>query len=431
MAKQKKKPSPKSLQKLAEAHHKNAFYKMLSRICQHVASENIFSHFSSEELELIYLNRFEAPEFRAAPGHSIPGKMLDATKYKLLVYLKRTELSLIPDGFKISLFDYLTVGRTFISYLKVISDHQFPKSFVARQKLHLLIDSEQTVMSEASQLLQGILNYASCWDSDFRHRMYSVEYQSACRGNSFRIRNQFLLYSHKLDQAEFTIDGRKRPAFLLCWKVGEYGYKPLHVKASQLKLPPVTDDPVLDVFIQSHALLRLSERLDCFSTGFLQLNLLTSVQNFNCVVNHKNRILIEYRIFDTKAGYLSASVIDGALLIRTFLFVTSSGTPEGKKLEQISGLKKLDKKYLAIDKLSAFMNSDIGYNPVVREMIEKAGCSCLFSIYAELKGFATVKNHQNTALLLEQYLKSSDPEGPDLSPQPEEGEMKKETVEPV
>lgn len=431
MAKQKKKPSPKSLQKLAEAHHKNAFYKMLSRICQHVAGENIFSHFSSEELELIYFNRFEAPEFRAAPGHSIPGKMLDATKYKLLVYLKRMELSLIPDGFKISLFDYLTVGRTFISYLKIISDNRFPKSFVARQKLHVLIDSDETTKNEASQMLQGILNYAGCWDSDFRHRMYSVEYQTGCRGTSSRIRNQFLIYTHKLDQAEFTIDGRKRPAFLLCWKVGEYGYKPLHVKASQLKLPPVTDDPVFDVYIQSHALLRLSERLDCFPAGFLQMNLLKSVEELNFVVNHKNRILIEYRIFDTKAGYLIASVVDGVVLIRTFLFVTSSGTPEGKKLEQISGLKKLDKKYLAIDKLSAFMNSDIGYNPVVREIIEKAGCSCLFRIYAELKGFAKVKNHQNTALLLEQYLKSSDPEDPDRSAQPAEEELQQEPVEPV
>ena len=50
-------------------------------------------------------------------------------------------------------------------------------------------------------------------------------------------------------------------------------------------------------------------------------------------------------------------IIEGKIVIRTFLFVTNNGTPEGKKLAQITGLQKLDKKYLALDKLSTFMTS--------------------------------------------------------------------------
>ncbi len=60
--------------------------------------------------------------------------------------------------------------------------------------------------------------------------------------------------------------------------------------------------------------------------------------------------------------------------------MTNSGTPEDQKLEDISRLKKIDKQYLAIDKLSTFQVSDIADNNELKELFEEAGCGLLFKI---------------------------------------------------
>jgi hypothetical protein len=41
---------------------------------------------------------------------------------------------------------------------------------------------------------------------------------------------------------------------------------------------------------------------------------------------------------------------EGKLVIRSFLFLTNDGTPEGWKLRALTGLAKRDKKYLEIEK---------------------------------------------------------------------------------
>ena len=59
--------------------------------------------------------------------------------------------------------------------------------------------------------------------------------------------------------------------------------------------------------------------------------------------------------------------------------LSNSGTPEGHQLEELSGMKKIDKQYWAIDRLSTFQKSDIKDNPQIREVFEKSGCNPLFN----------------------------------------------------
>lgn len=112
-------------------------------------------------------------------------------------------------------------------------------------------------------------------------------------------------------------------------------------------------------------------------------------------------ILMEFRYFNTKAGYFRLDIIDGKIIIRTFLFVTNNGTPEGQKLGSNTGLQKLDKKYLAIDKLSTFMTSDIGKNENVKKIFIDAGCQCLLELYERSHSVATnTPKHFDSELML-------------------------------
>lgn len=58
--------------------------------------------------------------------------------------------------------------------------------------------------------------------------------------------------------------------------------------------------------------------------------------------------------------------------------MSSSGTPEGQMLDELSGMQKIDHTYWAIDRLSTFQNSDMKDNKEIKEIFEKAGCGVLF-----------------------------------------------------
>jgi hypothetical protein len=81
-----------------------------------------------------------------------------------------------------------------------------------------------------------------------------------------------------------------------------------------------------------------------------------------------------------KLGYFKGDIIGDKLVIRTFLFITNNGTPEGKKLQKLIGLQKADKKYLGIDKLSTFILSDIKENEQLKTLFCEAGCGDLFKL---------------------------------------------------
>ena len=74
--------------------------------------------------------------------------------------------------------------------------------------------------------------------------------------------------------------------------------------------------------------------------------------------NYRSYLLLPFKVFDVKIGYLVANIISEKLLFRTFLFITHRGTPEGDRLKALTGLGKHDISYLCIDRLSTFANLD-------------------------------------------------------------------------
>ena len=108
-------------------------------------------------------------------------------------------------------------------------------------------------------------------------------------------------------------------------------------------------------------------------------------------------------------GYFRGDIIEGRIILRTFLFITNNGTPEGDRLLANTGLKKEDKNYLAIDKISTFIKSDIDTNQRVKEIFVNAGCGSIFEIDKNLFICNPSENVQNTnqkslAKLITNYL---------------------------
>ncbi|HBX46524.1 hypothetical protein [Limibacterium fermenti] len=133
----------------------------------------------------------------------------------------------------------------------------------------------------------------------------------------------------------------------------------------------------LGVYIQSHALKRLQERLDILDQYALNYTLWNNTVSIKQVYRYKGYYLLPYLLHDIKVGYLVARIIDDRFIIITFLFITHNSSPEGERLKQITGLTGRDISYWKIDRLSAFMNLDEAKYPELIALFEKAGMGSL------------------------------------------------------
>jgi hypothetical protein len=210
------------------------------------------------------------------------------------------------------------------------------------------------------------------------------------------------IYRTRLPNVKVLIDEHHRPA----WRLGWYLPEPeLRLKFVSIKSEDIylSSGNMLDVYIQSHALNRLSERLDGIDMGILHFNIFDSFNILKVCRNKYGVLLFEYAIFGDKAGYFVGDVVDEKIILKTFLFLTNNGTPEADKLQTATGLMKEDITYLAIDKLSTFLLSDIAGNERVKQLFIDAGCESLFKIDKE---FIPSESTQTTskAELIAKYL---------------------------
>lgn len=174
------------------------------------------------------------------------------------------------------------------------------------------------------------------------------------------------------------IDHHPRPVYPLCLAFANEGPVELSIPAKKLKLPESFDKKHIPVYVQNHLVHRLEERLDCIPLFISEYCLYSSLKN-PIFIYFKGKLFAEYFIDSTiKLGYILLEFLDGILLAKTFLLLSNNGTPEGDKLSEISGMKKFDHKYWAIDKLSTFHNSDLKDHPQTKEIFEMAGCGNLF-----------------------------------------------------
>ena len=124
---------------------------------------------------------------------------------------------------------------------------------------------------------------------------------------------------------EISIDGKKRKAY----KVGGYfgrGNQVVWLNIEPEKIGIKSEDPI-PIYIQNHALLRLSERLGTLGHSYINIALIDSLMNISIRNKNENRFLIDFNSPE-KLGYLTATIIDDVCLVTSFLFITMNGTPD-------------------------------------------------------------------------------------------------------
>jgi hypothetical protein len=402
--KRKKKPNTQQAMKHLATQYRADFFRKMKLIIDSVCGKDIYPLIPQSTLDDAYLCRNAPFKFKVDENSIVSSIYLKDAKVILPHLFKDHIIQLPPHQLEITISEYFTVYMTIMLMHTRISATSFGNALKVKEALQLFIKDEATFV-KANSYLNTILNTYSLGESDLSEMLYWLKHDIKIpQAFPSETENQVTIYSVIPESITVEVDGNVRPAIRVGWAFAYVGVEWISLKPSDLGIKSSFAKIPLKTYIQSHAINRLSERIDCFETGLIQFNMYISLVKPVIAHDNNHNLLIEFNFFGTKAGYFRADIVNGIVLIRTFLFVTNNGTPEGQLLEKNTGLQMLDKKYLAIDKLSTFMTSDLDKNEEVRRIFRSSGCQCLLDLYEKMKPLVTKHNKSFDMGLMLKYM---------------------------
>jgi|GEM_PF-3184725 len=353
--------------------YRKKFFTNLKFVCNQLAGYDLYSKFTTESLEEIYQHRLRQVTIDADESQ-FPPKEFKAIVQLISDIINTTSVELLDGKGEVPLAIYLIEGATLIFRVKSYKGYEFPAAGEIKETLSRYLEQEhyQCFYSKIHYALLQ-LNFI---ESDFSKGFIWGQHKREFSKTKTALLNKFYVYKAAPVQEHFVVDGHSRPAFRVGWALPSGNFQWAEITPTKLGLRNSEDDLPMPVYIQSHALLRLDERMGTHP-GFMHLAVFDSIMRSSCHHDDNGRILIDYIYLEQKTGYLVCSVENKKVLIHTFLFLTNNGTPEGKKLFELTGMQIMDKKYLAIDRLRTFLSYNIEDNEFVKNIFIQAGCGHL------------------------------------------------------
>ena len=389
MKKKEKKKSPQQL-KQEELHQKNCYLKRIKAMMGIMGDESAYELLSPKGVEFLYFLRLRPVKLISPddPKQKVTKHDLDILNDQLNQLLRQSFVSLGPEKKQVCLYDYFCFTETLYFFLRnVVKEYCLnPQAF--KEKLPAFNDDFNEIRVEALSKLTDSLDLLSwLYSQTTRYNIRSEaeprkEAKSPYDRSAFY--NNYIVYFEKPETELLEIDGHKRTVF----QIGVFKNNTLiriALTPEQLGMTGVLQQLPLNVYIQAHAIDRIRERIGDHFMSTSSVDIFTTILSKKPFRSDDGGFLFPYLYMQKRLGYLKANLFGDKIIIRTFLFLTNNGTPEGKKLAALIGVQKEDKKYLGIDKLSTFINSDIETNETLKEIFTQAGCSSLFEMKKHLK----------------------------------------------
>ncbi|MBN2089622.1 hypothetical protein JW964_08410 [candidate division KSB1 bacterium] len=401
-----KKKSSKIKPKLWLAQQRNQFLREVSEIADAMGLHEAFQLIPKSEYQYIANLRIHPLELESAPDHDIPPEIFTIARLYINEAAKYdTFVTITTDGGEISLYDYFRVVLTFYLYLRTLDDGKYKTAKKVKQSFVTFIEFVEHC-EDVNKKLIALGNEVGLFFSRINHSFYWFMHSAAFKEKPKPLLcTTFLLHRLRAEKTDVYLDGIKRPVYRVGWILPNEGMRWATVKAVDLGLTGSFSSMPLDVYIQSHALIRLKERVDFDFESAVHFFLWQAFTNVRTVRKDDDQIMVEYNFFDHKIGYLVIDIIEGKVIIRTFLFLTNSGTPEGENLKKILGLKLSENKYLELDKLSTFIGTDLRDDPELKEIFTRVGCGSLFEL---ANRFDHIEAKMHYAQKITQYLRLHD-----------------------
>lgn len=380
-SKKKKHPVRSSDLHREEKLRKAAYFRQIDRLLEAIGARDALKYIPEREKERLYLFRFRDHKVKYAgsvPG--LPAKPIEVVQKILDDYMHSTQFSFPGSDLKFSYAEYFSLALTLEFWADSLNEKYVPQKQNLLATLQPLIDfntdKENIVETGFDQLLEML-------GATFSAHPYRVMTYFTIESEIRSKPRPFNRYVVRLNAVRAEVKVVKYPGY----KRTFYAYistskGPIFpkIKAGLIVPDSPTSEMEVALYTQPHVFDRLRERVDCFDAPVLKLLMDTSILEPETCVLSEGHALLTFSVFGYKLGYFVVELVDGVAVIKTFLFLTNDGTPEGKRLQKNLGLSKLDKAYICLDKLSTFVHSDLRNDPLICGILKESGCDLLLHI---------------------------------------------------
>jgi hypothetical protein len=371
--------------KQEEQHQRNLFYKKLQHTMALLGDASAIALLDKKKLEFIHHYRIR-PHRIIAQNNSKQKSLamvLDMLNKSLNDQLHKTFIDVGEKKIRFNLTDFTVYVETLYIYWLAIEEKCSETESRFKACFPLFYDNFTEIRAHASLEVKQKLDavawlYSDITKQTIRFVTEKINRSSATSTSEFY--NNYIMTENEPETETLEIDGHKRTIYRVVATTAE-AFTPLTITPERLGMNGIMQKYPLKVFIQMHAFERIEMRLGKLFRMFHYPYIIAALLKADPIpADEKNSFLFPVTNLTARLGYLKADVTGDKLVVRTFLFVTNNGTPEGKKLNHLIGLQKADKKYLGIDKLSTFIQSDIKKDEKLKDLFCEAGCGNLFNL---------------------------------------------------
>jgi len=367
--------------------------KILKETCDKLVGSGYYNKFSKDCQARMLNDRYGAIKLSGEVDPIIEDLFRDS--------LQTTQVTTVT-GYQLSLSSFLREGLMLIHYVEMMQNDGLKISPDLITAFSAYYPKTETYRSMLYQLIV-ILRRLTLICSDLSQQITTFSLDQLCAIKGLSASNKIPITTHKPEKTTITIDGRKREILRLGWPdiTGELQLSSL--EPSRLGFYNFGNDPY-PIYIQLHALQRLAERLNVLP-GLVHEGIAEALKPDAVKWQRYNeKSLVPIFIFEKKLGYLVLSCQQDCILVRSFLFLTNNGTPEGNRLTELTKLAPLDKKHLDVDNLNGFAAYNFAMDPQLSNLFIEAGCGDLLEVEHLLKFSETTLKAKNPGQLME-YLR--------------------------
>jgi hypothetical protein len=396
----KKRKSKTSNQKIVYTRNKKLFEERMKKVIQKFGNNEAFKLLSNTELKILHQTRIRPIRVIRSEKNSksIYNRSLKAVNNDIN-YLLRNNFVMV-NSMEVNLYDFIVeienlyysyrnCSKQFQKYFRFFETKEFEEEREeAYKKIHICISAISQYISQPTKFTAHI-----------RKIIYNESKNSLSTLPCF---NDYAIDIKDAPSKKILIENHKRTMYQLL--LNDEEFTPIVVKGDILNIPTIKKEQEFKVYIQNHVMNRIIERLGAPYSILAYSTIVFAMRKEPIPINEGNKLLFPMSYKNIKVGYLVGKICNSDLCIRTFLFLTNGGTPEGDLLaELLGGMNKTDMKYIGLDKLASIINSDIKSSPELVEIFENAGCGDLFKL-EEILQFEDSECETVSAQFLKNYI---------------------------
>lgn len=359
----------------------NVNFNRIKQVCQLLGCADALGIISQQEMKEIYRLRMHFMEPKLMAGHKISREKMKYYKHFCQLFYKLEESVLLEGQKPVSVAGLLAVER-FIAWHSYVPE---ARAAEIKKSLHVLFGHFAKMRKPLTDLY---LNYNRVLivSNLFTKTMHTFKTSFEYRNDGVHgLYHTLSICSIEPRLSKVEINGTKRIVYQICSQSVNDEPEWAGISAAKLSSLYKGDEEVLPVCIQNHALLRYISRISPLGEDVGQYYIAISIRKKEPLIYRRN-VLFPICYNDFKLGYFVGKPVGDKLVISTFLFVTQHGTPEGDKLEKLSGLSKEEITYWNIAKLEVFASGTMNPEQGIFTLFKECGLDYLFDTVKYIKG---------------------------------------------